>query len=118
MNARNYVDLSPSPLALLESLRSIGYTLDSALADLVDNSITAKADSISVRFLWNNGKPWVAMLDDGRGMTADELTQAMVFGSRNPSEQRDANDLGRFGLGLKTASISQCRRLTVASKQS
>jgi len=117
MSSRDYIDLSPSPLALLESLRSIGYTLDTALADLFDNSITAKATAISVKFLWNHGNPWLAVIDNGKGMTSNELGKAMRFGSTNPLTRRDPADLGRFGLGLKTASISQCRHLTVVSKK-
>jgi hypothetical protein len=57
------INLSPSPSALLESLRSIGYTLETALADIVDNSISASAAHVSVRFLWNAGNPWVAVID-------------------------------------------------------
>lgn len=105
------INLSPRPSALLESLRSIGYTLETALADIIDNSITANSSSISVRFAWNNGDPWIAIIDDGDGMSNDELINAMRFGSRNPVEKRAKNDLGRFGLGMKTASISQCRHL-------
>jgi hypothetical protein len=107
---------SSLPSALLESLRSIGYTLDTALADIIDNCITAKANSISIRFLWNNGKPWIAVCDDGFGMSPKELIEAMRFGFRSPGAKRDPEDLGRFGLGMKTASISQCRHLTVVSK--
>ncbi|MEO8617071.1 MAG: ATP-binding protein [Luteolibacter sp.] len=117
MSAPDQLDLSPHPSALLESLRSIGYTLETALADIIDNSITAKSALVSVRFLWNGGVPWVAIVDDGHGMTREELIEAMRFGSRTPIEARDENDLGRFGLGMKTASISQCRHLTVVSKR-
>ena len=117
MSTPSNLDLSPHPSALLESLRSIGYTLETALADIIDNSITAKSTSISVRFLWNNGISWVAIIDDGVGMSREELIEAMRFGSKTPIEERDENDLGRFGLGMKTASISQCRHLTVASKR-
>jgi len=113
----NDINLNPRPSALLESLRSIGYTLETALADIIDNSITANSNNISVRFAWNNGDPWIAIIDDGDGMSNDELIDAMRFGSRNPVEQRAKNDLGRFGLGMKTASISQCRHLVVASKK-
>jgi hypothetical protein len=109
------VIVPPNPVSLLESMRSIGYTLETALADIVDNSITAEASSVSIRFLWNEGNPWIAVLDDGYGMTSNEMIQAMRFGSVSPLLPRSSNDLGRFGLGLKTASISQCRKLTVAS---
>lgn len=111
------VSLNPLPSALIESLRSIGYTLDTALADIIDNSITAQAGSISVRFLWNNGKPWIAVCDDGLGMSPKELIEAMRFGSRSPTAKRSSDDLGRFGLGMKTASISQCRQMTVVSRR-
>lgn len=109
------VPLKPLPSALIEALRSIGYTIETALADIIDNSITANAGRISVRYLWNNGKPWIAVCDDGDGMADQELLEAMRLGSRNPNELRAAGDLGRFGLGMKTASISQCRQLLVVS---
>ena len=109
------IDLPPDPECLIQSLRSIGYTLETALADLVDNSIAADASEISIRFSWNNGTPWVALADNGTGMDRDMLIKAMRFGSRSPKETRASNDLGRFGLGLKTASISQCRKLSVLS---
>lgn len=108
--------MAPHPAALIESLRSIGYTLDTALADIIDNSISAKASRISIQFRWNQGAPWIAIVDDGHGMSLDELTDAMRFGSSSPLAKREAKDLGRFGLGMKTASISQCRCLTVISK--
>lgn len=110
------ISLSPSPAALVESLRSIGYTVETALADIIDNSISAGATNISVRFRWSEGKPWLAVLDDGSGMTSGKLREAMRFGTQSPLLERAKHDLGRFGLGLKTASISQCRRLTVCSK--
>lgn len=112
----NEISMPPLPSALIASLRNIGYTIETALADIIDNSITACSSKISVRFLWNNGEPWVAIADDGHGMTGDYLQTAMRFGSTSPVELRDKNDLGRFGLGMKTASISQCRRVTVCSK--
>lgn len=111
------VPLNPLPSALLESLRSIGYTIETALADIIDNSITAGSTRVSVRYLWNNGKPWIAICDNGDGMASGELLDAMRLGSRNPNESRDASDLGRFGLGMKTASISQCRQLLVVSRK-
>ncbi len=109
------VSMPPLPSALIESLRNIGYTIDTALADIIDNSITASATSISIRFLWEDGNPWVAIVDNGCGMGEEELQNAMRFGSTSPMMPRKKNDLGRFGLGLKTASISQCRRVTVCS---
>jgi len=113
----NYIDLAPSPASLIESLRNIGYSIETAIADVIDNSITAEAGHIAIRFAWNQGNPWLAIIDDGSGLTKDELIAAMRFGSMNPLETRMADDLGRFGLGMKTASFSQCRHLTVVSKK-
>jgi hypothetical protein len=112
----NEIYLPPSAPDLLESMRAIGYSFEAALADLIDNSIAADARAINVRFSVS-GEPYVAIIDDGNGMSPAELTTAMRHGSTNPSQARDALDLGRFGLGLKTASLSQCRTLTVISLQ-
>ena len=106
----------PDAASLLESMRSIGYTLESALADLIDNSLSAKSKNIRIEFR-SSGAPYVAIVDDGIGMSADALIKAMKHGSANPLLDRDKDDMGRYGLGLKTASLSQCRRLTVISKK-
>lgn len=107
--------LNPEPGILIESLRDIGYSFKSALADIIDNSITAEASSIEI-YAVPADKFTVAIIDNGKGLTRDELLQAMRLGSSNPRAIRKDNDLGRFGLGLKTASFSQCRKLTVATK--
>jgi hypothetical protein len=112
----NYVVVPPEPSALIESLRSVGYSLPAAVADIVDNSIAAGAKNIHITFYWAGKDSYVLILDDGCGMSEDELRSAMRPGSRNPLEEREPKDLGRFGLGLKTASLSQCRNLCVASK--
>jgi hypothetical protein len=104
----------PAASMLMQSLRSVGYSAAAALADLIDNSISANAHTIRIGLL-RIPEPTVTLIDDGSGMTEDALLLAMRFGSRDPRDQRDDTDLGRFGLGLKTASLSQCRRLTVAS---
>jgi hypothetical protein len=101
---------------MIESLRAFGYDLPTALADLIDNSITAGAKRIWIDFHWDGANSAVTIRDDGRGMNETELIAAMRPGSRNPLELREADDLGRFGLGLKTASFSQCRWMTVGSK--
>ncbi|MBR8225437.1 ATP-binding protein [Burkholderia ambifaria] len=108
------IDHPPDAPSLLESMRSIGYSLESALADLLDNSITAKATNIRIEFR-PTGDPYIAVLDDGEGMSSSQLESAMRHGSRNPLETRSTGDLGRYGLGLKTASLSQCQRMTVVS---
>ena len=110
------VSLAPDPSALLESLRDIGYSPGAAVADLIDNSISAKALNIDV--LYQGGEePSIAICDDGTGMDEKTLIAAMRPGSLDPRLARNASDLGRFGLGLKTASFSQARRLTVVSRK-
>ena len=78
--------------------------------------LSAGSELIEILFEWNDGDPQISILDDGKGMSEQELLNAMKFGSSSPLETRDPNDLGRFGLGLKTASLSQCKQLTVATK--
>ncbi len=95
----------------------MGYSLRTALADVIDNSITAGASSISLFADTHHAEPAIGILDDGDGMTPDELFEAMRPGTRNPLESRAETDLGRFGLGLKTASFSQCRRVTVVTRK-
>ena len=107
--------LPPSASSLSESMRDLGYSLETAIADLIDNSISARANSIEILCDLSQSDPAVAILDNGRGMTSDELFAAMRHGSTSPKHPREPADLGRFGLGLKTASFSQCRRLTVIS---
>ena len=110
----NVIDLPPFAPTLIESTRAIGYSLESAVADIIDNSIAANATDIKIDF-FPIGDEYISILDNGTGMSSDELTEAMQYGSKNPLETREKQDLGRFGLGLKTASLSQCRVLTVAS---
>ncbi|WP_289137778.1 ATP-binding protein [uncultured Brevibacillus sp.] len=111
-----YDIVEPKADSLIHSIRSFGYDLSTALADLIDNSITARAKNIWVNFQWDGAASWISILDDGIGMTQEELVKAMTLGSKNPLLPRPANDLGRFGLGLKTATFSQCKRLTVGTK--
>jgi len=108
--------VNPDPGALIESLRSFGYSLEASIADIVDNSITAGARNIHIQFSWRGEQSTIAITDDGCGMSEDNLIRAMRPGSRSPLEERDPGDLGRFGLGLKTASFSQCRKLSVGSR--
>jgi len=107
----------PGASALVEALRAFGYGLETAIADLIDNSITAQASNIWIDFNWNGRSSSIAIRDDGAGMTTKELKEAMRPGSRSPLDQRSLDDLGRFGLGLKTASFSQCRRVIAATKK-
>ena len=106
----------PNALMLMESTRAVGYSLEAAVADIIDNSIAASANSVEI-FFGVEPESYFAILDDGRGMDESELFNGMKYGSKNPSDRREQKDLGRFGLGLKTASLSQCRVLTVVSKK-
>jgi hypothetical protein len=111
------VEVPPNAENLINSLRSMGYQLETALADVVDNSIAARSTEIDIKFKWNNSKCEISVLDNGFGMNENELIQALTFASTNISQERDSNDLGRFGLGLKSASLSQARVLEVYSKK-
>ena len=102
---------------MVETFRAIGYSLETAVADIIDNSISADAKNIWVDRFWRGGQSVITIKDDGHGMTSLETIQAMRPGSQNPNEERSEKDLGRFGLGLKTASFSQCRKVTVFSKR-
>lgn len=111
-----YETLEPRADILMTAIRSIGYTFESALADIIDNSISSGASNIHINFS-SISPAYISILDDGCGMNPDELRQAMKYGSKDVREKREKEDLGRFGLGLKTASLSQCKRLTVISKK-
>jgi hypothetical protein len=107
--------LPPSAASLTASLRDLGYSLETAVADLIDNSISAEATEIDVFCDLSRTAPVLVIVDNGRGMTGDEVIAALRHGATDPRKKRGPKDLGRFGLGLKTASFSQCRRLTVVS---
>ena len=106
----------PFAPALIESMRSLGYSFPSAIADLIDNSISAQATKIEV-YSDPGNDPFLIILDNGHGMKENEIYEAMRYGSSNPLEERSEEDLGRFGLGMKSASLSQCRKFVVASKK-
>lgn len=107
--------LPPSASSLTASLRDLGYSLETAVADLIDNSISADATDIQIFCDMSRSVPILVIADNGRGMTEDEVIAAMRHGATDPRKERGPKDLGRFGLGLKTASFSQCRQLTVVS---
>lgn len=111
------VDCTPRPSSLIESMRNVGYTMETAVADIIDNSIAAQASEIKIFYSCEEGMPCIAILDNGQGMTREELIEAMRPGGFGPLQERLSHDLGRFGLGLKTASFSQSRRLTVATRK-
>lgn len=109
--------LPPSAASLTASLRDLGYSLETAIADLIDNSISADATDIQIFCDMSRAAPVLVIADNGRGMTEAEVIAAMRHGATDPRKKRGPKDLGRFGLGLKTASFSQCRRMTVVSAQ-
>ena len=103
----------PSARRLMESLRDIGYELPAAVADLVDNSIDADATEVDVTAVFAGEDSWIRIADNGDGMETARMNEAMRYGT---DRDYDDAELGKFGLGLKTASLSQCRRLTVATR--
>lgn len=109
-------EVNPNVGNLINSLRDIGYTFEVAIADILDNSISASAYNIQI-LAESTPSHQVSILDDGSGMTEDELIEAMRLATKSPLDDRSEQDLGRFGLGLKTASFSQCKKLTVVSKK-
>ena len=115
-NASELIDATPSAALLIESIRDIGYSIETAISDLIDNSISANANNIYINLNDDDVENiFLEIVDDGHGMNRNELIKAMTIGAKDPRIIRDKDDLGRFGLGLKTASFSQCRKLTVES---
>ena len=115
----NTLDFTPNPISLLESNRNLGYSIEEAISDLIDNSISANATKISYEIHSNEDDPYFLLIDNGIGMSNqdNELVNSFRLGSKNPLEKREPNDLGRFGFGMKTASLSQARILTVITKK-
>lgn len=109
--------LPPRAGSLIESLRDLGYSLETAVADIIDNSISAGAGQIDIWCSSDVIPLTLAIVDNGEGMDEETLVEAMRPGSTNPNAQREGHDLGRFGLGLKTASFSQGRSLSVISRR-
>ena len=109
------LEIEPNATFLIQSIRDMGYTLETAISEIIDNSISAKATKIEIICNWDGNEPFIEVKDDGIGMDIDQLKEAMRLGS-NPTSKRDPEDLGRFGLGLKTASFSQSKRLIVKTR--
>ena len=112
--ATNGLEVIPSAKRMIRSQRDMGYEFAAAAADLIDNSIEAKASTVRINVEWQGEASFVMIADNGEGMSPDELKEALRFGSER---DYDETDLGKFGLGLKTASLSQCLRVTVASRR-
>lgn len=111
----NTYELIPNAKMLLSSLRSVGYIEETAIADIVDNSISAGANIIELFFDWDQKNILIA--DNGEGMNQETLLKAMNIGSSDPNLEREKSDLGRFGMGMKTAGFSIAKKLSVFSKQ-
>ena len=111
------VDGTPSPKSLIKTLMRVGYDFNMAVGDIVDNSISADAKNIRIFTALDPQNPTFSIYDDGWGMSEKELYENMKLAAKDPSLERDENDLGRFGSGMKTASFSQARKLIVISKK-
>lgn len=101
---------------MMEVLGHSGYTFDAAIADIIDNSISAKAKNVTIFFDFEKDIPYLYILDDGEGMDGNKLHQSIVPAYRDIDDIREDNDLGRYSLGLKSASKSFCNQLIVCSK--
>jgi hypothetical protein len=111
------INTQPSATPVIQALRSIGYNSQTAIADIVDNSIDAKANNINIEFEYDMGSGFIRIEDNGKGMTDEHLQKAMTIGSKDPRVPREKEELGRFGMGLKTASFSLGKRLCVITKK-
>ncbi|MEH7464127.1 ATP-binding protein [Bacillus thuringiensis] len=107
----------PSATPVLQALRSIGYKPKTAVADLIDNSIDAQATIVDISFQLKETDGMIVIKDNGIGMSEEELQIAMNVGSKDPRNKRRTKELGRFGIGLKTAAFSLGKRLSVLTKQ-
>jgi len=110
------LEVVPSARRLMASLRDMGYEFSTAVSDLVDNSIEAGATRVTIDIEFDGDNSWVRIADNGCGMSPAQLREAMRYGSSNRDYGEE--DLGKFGLGMKVASLSQCRSLSVASRTS
>ena len=109
------IELIPSAKRLIRSLRDVGYEFVDAVADIVDNSVEANATVVKINLIFDGEDSYLTIADNGVGMTSKEIQEALRFGSNRKYDP--INDLGRFGLGLKTASLSQCEKLTVSARR-
>lgn len=111
------IEAIPSAKVLINAIRSIGYSFSTAVADIIDNSISAEANKVIIESDPLDEEPFFYILDNGFGMNEEELKNAMLFGSNRDWKKENKEDLGKFGLGLKSASLSQCKNFIVASKK-
>lgn len=115
MSSEVGIESVPDPGRTMEGLRDTGYDFETAIADLVDNSIAANANVVDIRINQDfRGNVRVSIADNGEGMDRDGLVDAMRYGS---PKRFDPASLGKYGLGLKTASTAYCRRLSVIARK-
>jgi hypothetical protein len=117
MEIHNYDLANPNPEYLIKSIAEQGYSIETAISDLIDNSIFADADKIEVLSDTSSTPFKLYITDNGNGMDSESLSKNMHFPSNSPDSERSKSDLGRFGLGMKTASFSQTRCFTVLSRK-
>tara|TARA_R110001583_G_scaffold110043_1_gene258943 strand:- start:6881 stop:8398 length:1518 start_codon:yes stop_codon:yes gene_type:complete len=111
-----FEDVTPNPEYLIKSISEQGYSFEAALADLIDNSISADATQVEILIDTDKAPYTLFVADNGKGMNEQELKNCMRFPSQSPEDSRVDSDLGRFGLGMKTASFSQTRKFTTLSR--
>src|SRR5688500_10565403 len=99
------IEVIPSAKRLMRSLRDMGYDFAQAVADVVDNSLEAKSTLVAIDVEFDGDDSWIRIADNGKGMKPEELREALRYGAEREYAE---DDLGKFGLGLKTASMSQC----------
>ena len=90
MSTESYEVVEPNAEAMIESLRAVGYTPQTSIADLVDNSVTAGATNVWLTFFWDGPSSYISVRDDGHGMTEEEISNAMRLGSRSPLDERQS----------------------------
>lgn len=113
MSNSEYLQVIPSASRVVENMRDIGYSFTQAIADLVDNSISAKATRIDIELKFDGRSSSIIFSDNGTGMNSDQATEALRFGSER---EYASDDLGKYGYGLKTASLSQCSKFTIITR--
>ena len=111
----NTEEILASARRTMGAFRNFGYTFSSAVAEIIDNSIEAGANEIKISLKFQGLDSCITIADNGHGMGLKEITEAMRYGTEREYE---STSLGKFGMGLKTASLSQCRCLTVSSRKS
>jgi hypothetical protein len=112
------INLEAKAYRTMIGLKDQGYSFNSAVGDIIDNCLSPKVKTTDIKLLFDKNKSgefYLRILDDGIGMDSSELLEAMRYGS-GEEDAYEKNDLGKFGMGMKTASTSQARSLTVLSK--